>query len=192
VNLYVQNSLPHRPDDYIGFTSSSPPTFYNQIAPISTAKTSDLFRSGQYYCVSSLRNGGPDFQVADWTKTSGETPLDTKSAGFCFVGTCLQLLVEVHFWIKAKRRETNAGNRLRSLRMLWRTTAESVPNILGRRSRFNSLFTWPSSCTAITAAINSKRGMDVSPLGTSRAFDIAKVQVTLPFRSTARRDQPVV
>jgi len=27
-------SLPHRPDDYIGFTSSCPPTFYNKIAPM--------------------------------------------------------------------------------------------------------------------------------------------------------------
>ena len=27
-------SLPHRPDDYIGFTSSCPPTFYNKITPM--------------------------------------------------------------------------------------------------------------------------------------------------------------
>jgi len=27
-------SLPNRPDDYIGFTSSCPPTFYNKIAPM--------------------------------------------------------------------------------------------------------------------------------------------------------------
>ena len=30
-------SLPHRPDDYIGFTSSCPPTFYNKIAPMHVA-----------------------------------------------------------------------------------------------------------------------------------------------------------
>ena len=34
-----KTSLPHRPDDYIGFTSSCPPTFYNKIAPMPTAKT---------------------------------------------------------------------------------------------------------------------------------------------------------
>jgi len=29
-----KTSLPHRPDDYTGFTSSCPPTFYNKIAPM--------------------------------------------------------------------------------------------------------------------------------------------------------------
>jgi len=29
-----KTSLPHRPDDYISFTSSCPPTFYNIIAPM--------------------------------------------------------------------------------------------------------------------------------------------------------------
>jgi len=29
-----KTSLPHRPDDYVGFTSSCPPTFYNKIAPM--------------------------------------------------------------------------------------------------------------------------------------------------------------
>ena len=30
----LQTSLRHRPDNYIGFTSSFPPTFYNKIAPV--------------------------------------------------------------------------------------------------------------------------------------------------------------
>jgi len=29
-----KTGLPHRPDDYIGFTSSCPSTFYNKIAPM--------------------------------------------------------------------------------------------------------------------------------------------------------------
>jgi len=29
-----KTSLLHRPDDYIGFTLTCPPTFYNKIAPI--------------------------------------------------------------------------------------------------------------------------------------------------------------
>jgi len=29
-----KTSLLHRPDDYIGFTLSCPPTFYNKIAPM--------------------------------------------------------------------------------------------------------------------------------------------------------------
>jgi len=35
-NLHYKTSLPHRPDSYIGFTSSCPPTFYNKIAPMLT------------------------------------------------------------------------------------------------------------------------------------------------------------
>jgi len=34
-----KTSLPHRPDGYIGFTSSCPSTFYNKIAPMVTAVT---------------------------------------------------------------------------------------------------------------------------------------------------------
>ena len=35
-NLYYKTSLPHRPDNYIGFTSSRPPTFYNKIVHMLT------------------------------------------------------------------------------------------------------------------------------------------------------------
>jgi len=34
-----KTSLVHRPDDYIGFTPSCPPTFYNKIAPMDSTKT---------------------------------------------------------------------------------------------------------------------------------------------------------
>jgi len=33
IGIY-ETSLLHRPDDYIGFTPSCPPTFYNKIAPM--------------------------------------------------------------------------------------------------------------------------------------------------------------
>jgi len=33
ISLYKMSVL-HRPDDYIGFTPSCPPTFYNKIAPV--------------------------------------------------------------------------------------------------------------------------------------------------------------
>ena len=33
-----KTSLLHRPDDYIGFTSSCPPTFYNKIASMVVCK----------------------------------------------------------------------------------------------------------------------------------------------------------
>ena len=40
---------------------------------------------------------------------------------------------------------------------------------------------------AMNASVFLRSFIDVSPLGTSCAFDIAKVQLTLPFRSIARR-----
>ena len=42
-----EKSLLHRPDDHIDFTPSSPPTFYNKIAPMLT--TSDFLHSNAFY-----------------------------------------------------------------------------------------------------------------------------------------------
>jgi len=37
-----QTSLLHRPDDYIGFPPSCPPTFYNKIAPMTISKNNSI------------------------------------------------------------------------------------------------------------------------------------------------------
>jgi len=37
-----KTSLLHRPVDYIGFTPSCPPTFYNKIAPMCVCKNYDM------------------------------------------------------------------------------------------------------------------------------------------------------
>jgi len=108
---------------------------------------------GQFHG-SSLRNSGPVNQISDLTRAAGVVPLETRSAGFCFVGTCLQFDMQVFFSIKARRRATKDGNRLLSFRMLCKTTLESVQNTEGLGSRFSSFFTERSSSTAIIAAIN--------------------------------------
>ena len=131
----------------------------------------------------SLRNDGPFIQRPFISLTA--MPRLRSSAGFNFVGTCLQRLGSQVSWISATRTPTNGLSREDSERSQARTIMESDQNITLEGLILNSSWMVFANRDANRAAMSSKRGMVVWRRGATRALaDIRRTSFPLAVGQT--------
>ena len=114
-------------------------------------------------------------------------PLDAMSAGFPQVSTCRHWRGVDSSCIVATLLATNVWNLLDSLRMYYKTTVESVQQVVSCIGYSNLFRIRQFNFTATTATPNSRRGMDTTFRGITRDLPRTNEQFGTPLSPTIRR-----
>jgi len=117
-----KSSLLHRPDEYIGFTLSCPPTFYNKFAPMVTT---------QYYCL--LLN--VRITILAFHPRSAVSRGLALLRAFCFVSVRLNIKYESH---QVAGREQDAGRLYGSgYKKIMKKKEQEIRNALNLKKKQN-------------------------------------------------------